>query len=134
MEDSGQQKAESATESCPVDHTTRAAWLKQHQKVPQTPASPPRDLSTSREISSIPRATLTNGNSESPTSHAASSISPSVGNWIYPSEKMFFDAMKRKDWDANAEDMRMIVPIHNAVNEKAWEEIKEWEKGKGSER
>lgn len=49
------------------------------------------------------------------------------GNWIYPSEKMFFDAMKRKGHDPQAPDMRTIVPIHNAVNERAWAEIKQWE-------
>src|SRR5207253_2915921 len=49
-------------------------------------------------------------------------------NWVYPSEQMFFNAMKRKNWDPNAKDMRIIVPIHNAVNEKAWKEILKWEK------
>jgi cytochrome c heme-lyase len=29
--------------------------------------------------------------------------------------------------------MRSIVPIHNAVNERAWGEILEWERGQGSE-
>jgi len=41
--------------------------------------------------------------------------------------------MKRKAYDPDAADMRTIVPIHNAVNERAWREIKEWEKGRGSE-
>ena len=55
------------------------------------------------------------------------------GNWIYPSEKMFFEAMKRKGYSSEAKDMKTIVPIHNAVNEKAWKEIKEWERPYGSE-
>jgi len=55
------------------------------------------------------------------------------GNWIYPSEKMFFDAMKRKGHSGEAADMKTIVPIHNAVNERAWKEIKEWERPWGSE-
>jgi cytochrome c heme-lyase len=46
---------------------------------------------------------------------------------------MFFAAMKRKGHDAQAADMRTIVPIHNAVNERAWSEIKAWEAGRGSE-
>ncbi len=29
--------------------------------------------------------------------------------------------------------MQTIVPIHNAVNERAWKEIREWEKPYGSE-
>ncbi|KAF3936380.1 hypothetical protein ABW19_dt0200729 [Dactylella cylindrospora] len=128
-----------AAAGCPVDHTTRAVWLQQNPgKANPHPQPPSKNLSTAREISSIPRVTLSNGNAESPvnpsTPHVASSVSPSIGNWIYPSEKMFFEAMKRKDWDPKAEDMRMVVPIHNAVNEKAWAEIKEWEKGRGSEK
>ncbi|CAH1760127.1 10071_t:CDS:2, partial [Entrophospora sp. SA101] len=43
-------------------------------------------------------------------------------------QQMFFNAMKRKNWNPNTEDMKVIVPIHNAVNEKAWKEILEWEK------
>lgn len=42
---------------------------------------------------------------------------------------MFFDAMRRKGHDnVQGVDMRTVVPIHNAVNERAWKEIKEWEK------
>lgn len=55
------------------------------------------------------------------------------GNWVYPSEKMFFDAMKRKGYSSKETDMQMVVPIHNAVNERAWKEIKEWERPWGSE-
>lgn len=40
---------------------------------------------------------------------------------------MFFDAMRRKGHDPRAADMRTVVPIHNAVNERAWAEIKAWE-------
>ncbi|KAK1834010.1 cytochrome c/c1 heme-lyase [Podospora conica] len=41
---------------------------------------------------------------------------------------MFFDAMKRKGFDsAHAADMKTVVPIHNAVNERAWAEILRWE-------
>ena len=40
---------------------------------------------------------------------------------------MFFDAMKRKSFSPSAPDMRTIVPIHNAVNERAWAQIKDWE-------
>jgi len=47
---------------------------------------------------------------------------------------MFFDAMKRKNYDPQARDMQSIVPIHNAVNERAWKEILDWEKGRGSEK
>jgi cytochrome c heme-lyase len=47
---------------------------------------------------------------------------------------MFFDAMKRKNYSPQATDMHSIVPIHNAVNERAWKEILTWERGHGSEK
>nr|XP_023907940.1 putative cytochrome c1 heme lyase [Quercus suber]POF16491.1 putative cytochrome c1 heme lyase [Quercus suber] len=99
-------------------------------------------LSTDREISTIPRSldrdpetlkpeerAAIPANSEKDTGHDAAS-----GNWIYPSQDMFFNAMQRKGHAAKAEDMTSIVPIHNAVNERAWAEIKAWEKDRGSER
>ncbi|KAI9849567.1 MAG: Cytochrome c1 heme lyase [Thelocarpon superellum] len=70
---------------------------------------------------------------EPANSEQESGVSAS-GKWIYPSEQMFFNAMKRKNYDPKTEDMRAIVPIHNAVNERAWMEIKQWEKGQGAER
>ncbi|KAL2156849.1 hypothetical protein VTH06DRAFT_3065 [Thermothelomyces fergusii] len=35
--------------------------------------------------------------------------------------------MRRKGHRAAAEDMKTVVPIHNAVNERAWAEILKWE-------
>lgn len=35
--------------------------------------------------------------------------------------------MKRKGYDARSADMKTVVPIHNAVNERAWAEISKWE-------
>lgn len=109
-----------------------------------SPASPPpatNILPTDREISTIPRshdtqsATLNSAeqaalpaNSERDTGHDRHS-----GNWIYPSQDMFFNAMKRKGHDPQSADMATIVPIHNAVNERAWAEIKAWEAGRGAE-
>jgi cytochrome c heme-lyase len=45
---------------------------------------------------------------------------------------MFFDAMRRKNWDPKEVDMKTVVPIHNAVNERAWSQILDWEKDTGS--
>ncbi|TGO45224.1 hypothetical protein BCON_0411g00070 [Botryotinia convoluta] len=108
---------------------------------PKSATSPSR-LGLDREISTIPRASPTPNDtpssSSSSTSHPANSESESgvsaSGNWIYPSEKMFFEAMKRKGHQSDAADMKTIVPIHNAVNERAWKEIREWEAGWGSEK
>ena len=102
-----------------------------------TPTTKPQNLYTDREVSSIPRALPTNhdrhtlnsaeaaatpANSERDTGHDRD-----TGNWIYPSQQMFFEAMKRKGHDPTAADMQTIVPIHNAVNERAWAHIQTWE-------
>ncbi|ODV80606.1 cytochrome c and c1 heme-lyase [Suhomyces tanzawaensis NRRL Y-17324] len=117
--------------ACPVDHSARADWLSKvsisavnapeaiEVQQPATGCSsdtqadaPPTtsniDLPTDREISSIPRTSANQ-------------------NWIYPSQKQFYEAMVRKSWDPKAQDMQTVVPIHNAVNEKAWNHILKWE-------
>ena len=40
---------------------------------------------------------------------------------------MYFNAMRRKGWDPQEEDMETIVAIHNAVNEQGWRKVLEWE-------
>ena len=150
---------EKPADKCPVDHTARAAWLEAARKPPADPSTATtatgatiqdghafktRPLSQEREVSSIPRTdpSLVNPalNISSRTglvgsaSHLANNESESgadvrSGNWVYPSEKMFFEAMRRKDHSPRATDMAAIVPIHNAVNERAWKEIREWESG-----
>jgi cytochrome c heme-lyase len=81
-------------------------------------------LGTTRELSSIPRVIKNKNNNESESANDRNEEKV----WIYPSEQMFFNAMKRKNWNPREEDMRVIIPMHNAVNEKAWKEILEWEK------
>lgn len=101
--------------------------------------SPP-SLSHQRQISSIPRASPP---PSSPDNSSSSTHSPNAeqdpetsasGHWIYPSEAQFFAAMRRKSHNPSPLDMKTIVPIHNAVNEKAWHEILKWESGRGGER
>jgi len=43
---------------------------------------------------------------------------PMSGNLICLSGEIFFIAVKCNDWDS-AKDVRTIVPIHTAVNERA---------------
>ena len=140
--------------ACPVDHTAASSqpsksWTQtissyipwsssQPQQQPSQPESLPNKkpgLGSDRAVSSIPRSsTNTSGDTVCPVPHGASANAETVdaethgsGNWVYPSEKMFFEAMKRKGYDARVADMKTVVPIHNAVNERAWEEIKQWE-------
>ena len=69
----------------------------------------PFPLPTERQKSSIPRA----GTGET---------------WQYPSQQMFYNALRRKGWqfgpeDLEAQDMDHIIKIHNANNESAWKEV-----------
>ncbi|RYP52461.1 hypothetical protein DL768_002384 [Monosporascus sp. mg162] len=104
-----------ATSSYPASYSAAAS-------APLPPAAP---SSTATTASSPLGTTASHGapaNNELETGADAAS-----GNWIYPSERMFFEAMRRKGHDPRAPDMRAVVPIHNAVNERAWAEIKAWE-------
>ncbi|GAB1318308.1 Holocytochrome c-type synthase [Madurella fahalii] len=84
-------------------------------------------LDDSRVISSIPRSSDP-GPSACPVNHEQETGTSTSGHWVYPSEKQFFEAMKRKGYNsASAADMKTVVPIHNAVNERAWAEILKWE-------
>ncbi|KAK1239936.1 hypothetical protein MKX08_007378 [Trichoderma sp. CBMAI-0020] len=136
--------------TCPVDHSKTAPSSSWTQKIssliwsssetPSPPANHPAmpshpGLDNGRVTSSIPRSfsadaddcPVDHGASANPSNAEIESGRDASGNWVYPSEKMFFDAMKRKGYDAREVDMRTVVPIHNAVNERAWEKIKEWE-------
>lgn len=92
-------------------------------------AAPAQSLGEHREISSIPRAATTGPSACPSNAEQETGADTATGNWVYPSEKQFYEAMKRKGHDgANAADMKTVVPIHNAVNERAWAEILRWEK------
>lgn len=138
--------AAAEADKCPVDHASREVWLKQAKKSPSAVSSnggesfdlPPTSAVSNKDCSSDrldSGALLSNAS----TVAAATGLSNdrevstiprsggSGGNWVYPSQAQFFSAMKRKNWDARAEDMEAVVPIHNAVNERAWGEILKWE-------
>ena len=100
----------------------------------------PRPLSHDRVVSSIPRASEhpTSSASSAPANSESETGAHSSGNWVYPSESQFFHAVLRKhspsslpssggDPSTLAATMPTIIPIHNAVNERAWSLIKTWE-------
>ncbi|KIK63656.1 hypothetical protein GYMLUDRAFT_162820 [Collybiopsis luxurians FD-317 M1] len=103
----------SSQDSCPVDHSSSSTSTWTRLFSPSNTSNLPQQLSTERETSSIPKAT--------------------DGNWVYPSEAQFFAAMARKNHNPHTSDMKTIVPIHNAVNERAWFEVMKWEAGRGGE-
>ncbi|GAA5889151.1 hypothetical protein JCM8208_007783 [Rhodotorula glutinis] len=112
-------------------------------------------LSTEREVSSIPRW-LPPTSSSSPSSASTpaapapapapastadappsacpmheserAAAVPSEDNWVYPSPASFYSALERKNRNPNARDMGIVVPIHNAVNERVWNQVLDWER------
>jgi len=75
-----------------------------------------KPLSTRRLVSSIPKG------DETPHHQKETNR-----KWVYPSEQMYYNAMKRKGWDPREEDMPAVVAIHNFVNEEGWRRVCKWE-------
>lgn len=120
---------------------------------PLLPSSPPtttptarltktRPLASDRETSSIPRALSSSSTSTpAPTTQqyqhpppapdsaaAAAGETAEAQRWIYPSERQFYEALRRKNHSPSPTTIASIVPIHNAVNERAWSSIlSDWE-------
>ncbi|ETV74983.1 hypothetical protein H257_10588 [Aphanomyces astaci] len=87
----------------PADHT-----VDPKQKVP---------LSTHRVQSTIPMG-----------SFVPQHQTEGQQTWQYPSEQQYFNAMKRKGWDPEERDMKVIVSIHNTINEKGWSDVVAFER------
>lgn len=114
--------AEQPAGGCPVGFGPSPTTLDPNNKMPYSKNTKQEgqsmDLQTGRVASTIPMGAKETmpGHQES-TSHV----------WQYPSEQMFFNAMKRKGWDAKEEDMHSVVSIHNSVNERAWQQVCQYE-------
>lgn len=114
---------------CPVDHATRAAWVLSVQvEIPEAVEVPSEGCDSTKIDNLI--GDVTKLNVALPTDREISSIprTSSGTNWVYPSQKQFYEAMQRKNWNPNADDMKTVVPIHNVVNERTWNHIMMWEK------
>ncbi|EYC01423.1 hypothetical protein Y032_0107g3792 [Ancylostoma ceylanicum] len=99
---------------CPVDAGSISPFNNELEHPNQKPApDQPFPLPVTREKSTIPRA----GTNDT---------------WTYPSPQMFWNAMLKKGWrwqddQLSDKDMENIIRIHNANNEEAWREILKWE-------
>lgn len=119
---------------CPVDHNTRNDWLSKvsvSAQVSNEAVEVSNDKScTSDQIDQDGRKQGSNSTVNLPTERMISSIPRTSSNdhWIYPSEKQFYEAMTRKNWNPHATDMKTVVPIHNMVNERTWNHILNWER------
>ncbi|KAF0697674.1 Aste57867_11645 [Aphanomyces stellatus] len=109
-----------AEEGCPVKHKTKVYNVYSQEidptnMMPANPNQEPKDgqkypLETARVESTIPKGGTT-------------------GTWTYPSEQMFFNALRRKGKgeDVHEGQVQTIVSIHNNMNERAWHQVIEWE-------
>lgn len=132
-----EQPSEAFPSECPMSMSENAKWPAHQEGVhygkeyagkfvginplnlegyPNQKPSPdqPFELPTDRQVSSIPKAGSENE------------------NWVYPSPQMFWNAMLRKGWrwnddDLTNRDMENIIRIHNVNNELAWQEVLKWE-------
>jgi len=123
-----------AASECPVDPSTRERYLQQQREqlaqqeriAQEAAALDPRNMMPAANQQPAPGQVV-----PLPTERQRSSI-PKAGteqNWEYPSEQMFYNALVRKGklGDANENDMRAVVAIHNHTNERAWRELMRWE-------
>ncbi|KAH9817026.1 cytochrome c/c1 heme lyase-domain-containing protein [Melampsora americana] len=95
--------------TCPLGHDSSSKR--------STPRDHPTQLPTDREVSSIPRFR---------------EDSEEQANWVYPSPAQFYSALARKKQHSpEVNDMYTVVPIHNAVNERVWQQVLEWEANYG---
>ncbi|PAV84123.1 hypothetical protein WR25_27240 [Diploscapter pachys] len=100
---------------CPLGHDTINPLNNELEHPNQKPApDQPFSLPISREKSTIPKA-----GTDSDT-------------WTYPSPQMFWNAMLKKGWrwqedQLTERDMENIIRIHNNNNEAAWMEVLKWE-------
>lgn len=111
-------------DGCPMSGASRDQSIDPKNQMPVQPNQQPAPgqrfaLPTDRYRSSIPKAATTPGSANQPNEEEA---------WLYPSPQMFYNAMRRKGWDPREEDMTAVVSIHNAVNERSWSQVLEWER------
>lgn len=68
-----------------------------------------------------------------PVKHDGAGGQDQPGHWEYPSPQQFYNALVRKGWETPEESIDMMVLIHNFLNERAWQEVVEWEKLAGAD-
>nr|BAV82448.1 cytochrome c heme-lyase [Roombia sp. NY0200] len=145
-------KVDSEPRECPVDHRSNASDGPNNTKIQGTEACPVKQTSKEETTQTVPPSACPmhahfnpNNNMSAPNQQPApdqrfplprervvssipnGSVADEEAKWVYPSEQMFFNAMKKKGWSPSEKDMPLVVAIHNTTNEKAWNEILRWE-------
>lgn len=134
VQSSGTHSDNSKEKSCPVSHETISTFSNVND---QPKGCTSDNLENINVISShgyrVDTEQITFPDGSKPLSNiVVSSTIPKGGTdnetWHYPSPQRFYNAMKKKGFNPNPEDMQAVVSIHNTVNEKCWQEIMEYEK------
>lgn len=100
---------------CPVHRQNDPSTNMPPAEILQSPVDEKASrLPTDRLVSSIPRT--------SPDPNDGSS------RWMYPSPRMFHNALARKGKGVDAADVDSMVQVHNWLNEQVWMEVERWEK------
>lgn len=98
-----------STSGCPIKHDSKPDT--ERNNIPDVGSKPVEGqkihLDIDRQISSISK--------------------DSRDRWVYPSEQQFYNALHRKGKQTDEKDIKMMVEIHNEMNERCWDEIKKWE-------
>ncbi|KAL3815695.1 hypothetical protein ACHAXA_004875 [Cyclostephanos tholiformis] len=115
--------------ACPargIEYADQPASIEEAAGHSQLPSPGQRVLlSTQRVVSSIPRGEVHDGDSSTasvPTHQPARS-----DRWQYPSEQQFYNAMLRKGYRPPVDAIPSVLRIHNAVNERSWQQVRRWE-------
>ncbi len=136
---------------CPVDHTAKAASAAPAAAGGECPMGydtpdPNRPASNTGKVYNVygqeinPRNMMPSlaqkpapGQKAPLSTHRVQSNIPKGGTesetWLYPSPQQFYNALVRKDKADNVSeaDMEHVVAIHNAMNERGWSMLREWE-------
>lgn len=102
--------ASSSASECPLGHSAASSTpsMRKNTALQTPPAEAVDQLSRERVQSTIP--------------------STSGEPFMYPSERQFYGSATAKGHTVDPKDMEMVIAIHNAVNEKAWQEVLRYEK------
>lgn len=100
-------------------------------KLPTSAGSPPVPSSGTSISSPTPLAPSTPGGPLVCDSTTMDDSTPKKEGgqetWTFPSQQRFYNAMTRKGYKPQAEDMFTVVSIHNTINEAGWREVMKYE-------
>lgn len=136
---SDQPPSTSPESQCPVDHANLSKEQLEAYKAAHPPAAPAvydvygQQLDSANMMPATPNQLPSPGQANPLSTDREKSSIPKAGTahqtWTYPSPQMFFNALKRKGKAHGVQeaDMDAVVSVHNAMNERTWQQLMYWE-------